>query len=138
MAGPRRTTVWDWLITAGVLALASAPAVPLAAMALTSSSGQPVWTQSFAHTVGTSLLLGFGVAVTSQAVVRELVRLRSELGFALVLVTHDSQEVRQACDSLAVLQSGRIAEQGRLSDVAADPQTVLAKTANAEPSSASQ
>ena len=65
--------------------------------------------------------------VTKQAVVAELIRLRSELGFALVLVTHDSQEVRRACDSLAVLQNGRIAEQGRLSDVAADPQTVLAK-----------
>ena len=65
--------------------------------------------------------------VTKQAVVGELIRLRAELGFALVLVTHDSQEVRQACDSLAVLQNGRIAEQGRLSDVAANPQTVLAK-----------
>ncbi len=65
--------------------------------------------------------------VTKRAVVGELVRLRSELGFALVLVTHDSHEVRQACDSLAVLQDGRIAEQGRLSDVAATPQTALAK-----------
>ncbi len=68
MAGSRRATVWGWLIAAGVLALASAPAVPLAAMALTSFSGQPVWTQSFTHTLGTSLLLGFGVAVTSLAV----------------------------------------------------------------------
>ncbi len=65
--------------------------------------------------------------VTKQAVIRELVRLRSELGFALVLVTHDSLEVRQVCDSLAVLQSGRIAEQGRLADVARAPQTALAK-----------
>ncbi len=65
--------------------------------------------------------------VTKRAVVGELVRLKSELGFALVLVTHDSREVRQACDSLAVLQSGRIAEQGCLSDVAANPKTVLAK-----------
>ena len=68
MAGAKLTTVWGWLITAGVLALASAPAVPLAVMALTSPSGQPVLTQSFAHTVGTSLLLGLGVAVTSLAV----------------------------------------------------------------------
>jgi len=65
--------------------------------------------------------------VTKEAVVGELVRLRSELGFALVLVTHDSREVQRACDSIAVLQNGRIAEQGRLSDVAEDPQTTLAK-----------
>jgi iron(III) transport system permease protein len=68
MSGTKLTTFWGWLITAAVLALASAPAVPLAAMALTSSSGQPVWTESFAQTVGTSLLLGLGVAVTSLAV----------------------------------------------------------------------
>ncbi len=65
--------------------------------------------------------------VTKQAVIRELVRLRSELGFALVLVTHDALEVGRLCDSLAVLQSGRIAEQGRLSDVTEAPQTALAK-----------
>ncbi len=65
--------------------------------------------------------------VTKQAVMSELVRLRSELGFAMVLVTHDSLEVRQVCDSLAVLQNGRIAENGSLNDVAAAPQTVLAK-----------
>ena len=73
MAEPKPTTVWRWLIAAGVLALASAPAVPLAATALMSPSEQPVWTESFAHTVGTSpvgtsLLLGLGVAVTSLAV----------------------------------------------------------------------
>jgi ABC-type Fe3+/spermidine/putrescine transport system ATPase subunit len=65
--------------------------------------------------------------VTKQAVMSKLVRLRSELGFALVLVTHDALEVRQVCDSLAVLQNGRIAEIGSLSHVAAAPQTVLAK-----------
>ena len=65
--------------------------------------------------------------VTKQAVMSELVRLKSQLGFALVLVTHDSLEVRQICDSLAVLQDGRIAEHGSLSHVAAAPQTVLAK-----------
>jgi ABC-type Fe3+/spermidine/putrescine transport system ATPase subunit len=65
--------------------------------------------------------------VTKQAVMSELVRLKSDLGFALVLVTHDSLEVRQVCDSLAVLQDGRIAEHGSLSHIAAAPQTVLAK-----------
>ncbi len=68
MARTKLTTVCCWLIAASVLALASAPTVPLAAMALTSSSAQPVWTQSFTHTLGTSLLLGLGVAVTSLAV----------------------------------------------------------------------
>lgn len=65
--------------------------------------------------------------VTKQAVLDELVRLRSQFGFASILVTHDAQEVRQVCDSLAVLHGGRIAEHGRLRDVVASPQTVLAQ-----------
>ncbi len=59
------TTIGRWLIAAGVLSLAMALAVPLTSMALTSSSDQSVWTGSFAATVGTSLWLGLGVAVTS-------------------------------------------------------------------------
>ncbi len=68
MAEPNRTAAWGWLIAAGILALASAPVVGLAATALTSPSAQTVWTRSFAHSVGTSLLLGLAVAVTSLAV----------------------------------------------------------------------
>ncbi len=68
MAGPRQTAVRCWLIAASLLALASGPAVGLVATALGSSAGQPVWTTSFSHAVGTSLLLGLGVAVTSLTV----------------------------------------------------------------------
>ena len=38
-----------------------------------------------------------------------------------------AKALRGVVVSLAVLERGRIAEQGRLSDIAADPQTVLAK-----------
>jgi ABC-type Fe3+/spermidine/putrescine transport system ATPase subunit len=65
--------------------------------------------------------------VTKEAIIRELVRLRAKLGFALILVTHDPLEVRQLCDSLAVLEAGRIAEQGPLEHIARRPQTALAK-----------
>jgi ABC-type Fe3+/spermidine/putrescine transport system ATPase subunit len=65
--------------------------------------------------------------VTKEAIIRELVRLRAKLGLALILVTHDPLEVRELCDSLAVLQGGRIAEQGPLDDIARRPQTALAK-----------
>ncbi len=65
--------------------------------------------------------------VTKEAVIGELVRLKSELEFALILVTHDPFEVRQLCDSLAVLENGQIAEHGQLDDVARTPQTALAR-----------
>ncbi len=65
--------------------------------------------------------------VTKEAIIGELVGLRAKLGFALILVTHDPWEVRRLCDGLAVLQSGRIAEQGPLEVIAQRPQTSLAK-----------
>lgn len=68
MAGKKLATVGTWLLAAGLLVLATAPAMPLAAMSLTSPSGHPVWTASFAHAVEAGLWLGLGVAVTSLAV----------------------------------------------------------------------
>ena len=65
--------------------------------------------------------------LTKQAVLGQLARLRNELGFAVVLVTHDPVEVQALCDSLAVLEDGRIVERGRLEDVVAKPASELGR-----------
>ena len=64
--------------------------------------------------------------LTKEAVVGEIVKLRSRLNFALILVTHDPAEVHTLCDYLAVLEDGRIVEHGALVDVAQNPRTPLA------------
>ncbi len=65
--------------------------------------------------------------LTKQSVVQELLRLKSEFDFALVVVTHDPADAGRLCDSLAVLDAGRIVERGRLHDVSETAQTPLAK-----------
>ncbi|WP_229070649.1 dipeptide/oligopeptide/nickel ABC transporter permease/ATP-binding protein [Actinoplanes sp. DH11] len=60
--------------------------------------------------------------VTVQAQVIELLlRLRAELGFALILVSHDLALVSDVCDRIAVMYGGRIVEEGRTAEVLAAP-----------------
>lgn len=63
--------------------------------------------------------------VTKQDVLKQIASLKSTLGFAIVLVTHDPFEVRRLCDSLAILESGRIAEYGSFSEVTKNPRSTL-------------
>ncbi|MDF8262756.1 dipeptide/oligopeptide/nickel ABC transporter permease/ATP-binding protein [Luteipulveratus flavus] len=60
--------------------------------------------------------------VTVQAqVVQLLLRLRAELGFALILVSHDLALVSDVCDRVDVMYGGRIVEAGVTSQVVAEP-----------------
>lgn len=60
--------------------------------------------------------------VTVQAQVMQLLlRLRAELGFALVLVSHDLALISDLCDRIAVMYGGQIVESGVVSDVLAAP-----------------
>ncbi|GAA4605930.1 peptide/nickel transport system permease protein [Actinoplanes octamycinicus] len=60
--------------------------------------------------------------VTVQAqVIHLLLRLRAELGFALILVSHDLALVSDVCDRIAVMYGGRIVEEGRTAQVLAAP-----------------
>jgi ABC-type Fe3+/spermidine/putrescine transport system ATPase subunit len=65
--------------------------------------------------------------ITKQSVLNQIAELKSELGFTVVLVTHDPAEVRSLCTSLAVLENGRIAEHGTMDEINASPQTALGK-----------
>jgi len=65
--------------------------------------------------------------LTKQSLLQQVARLRSELGWALVLVTHDSFEAVELCDELAVLDGGRIVERVSLRQSAERVRTPLAK-----------
>jgi len=65
--------------------------------------------------------------LTKRAVVQEIDRLKTELGFGIILVTHDPAEVRGLCDSLAVLEGERIAEHRSLDQIGIVAQSALGK-----------
>ena len=50
-----------------------------------------------------------------------LVRLRKELGMALVLITHDLGVVAETCNRVVVMYGGVVAEQGTIDEVFSDP-----------------
>lgn len=58
----------------------------------------------------------------------ELVRtINAELGLTVLLITHEMDVVKSICDSAALLESGRIVEQGRLTDLISTPGSRLAR-----------
>jgi len=61
--------------------------------------------------------------VTVQAQVLDLlVELREQVGLTLVLVTHDMGVVAEIADRVAVMQAGRIVEEGPVAQVLHSPQ----------------
>jgi peptide/nickel transport system ATP-binding protein/oligopeptide transport system ATP-binding protein len=54
-------------------------------------------------------------------ILKLLLRLREQLGMAVVLVTHDLGVVAQSCDRMAVMYAGRICEVGGVADVLEAP-----------------
>lgn len=59
-------------------------------------------------------------ATDAAAVLTVLDRVRAELGVTVVLATRDPSVVRRVCDDVAVLDHGRIVEQGKLLALATD------------------
>ena len=66
-------------------------------------------------------------AVVARQVVELLVRLTSERGAALVMVSHNLDMVRSCCDRLVVMRAGRVVEEGRAADVFERPRTAYAR-----------
>lgn len=57
----------------------------------------------------------------------ELLRdLNRRLGLTILLITHEMNVVRQVCDSVAIMESGKIVEQGRVAELVARPDSRLA------------
>jgi microcin C transport system ATP-binding protein len=66
--------------------------------------------------------------VTIQAQILELLKsLQSELGMAMLLITHDLGVVRKMADRVNVMNAGKIVEHGRTSEVFANPQHAYTK-----------
>ncbi|MFB9954126.1 hypothetical protein [Cellulomonas denverensis] len=58
------------------------------------------------------------------ALVREL---RDRLGISVIVITHEMAVVRQVCDTVTLLDGGRVAQHGAVRDVVADHGSRLAR-----------
>ena len=59
---------------------------------------------------------------TTGQVLQLLSELNRELNLTIVLITHEMDVIRQVCDQVAVMEAGRIVEQGKVSEVFLHPQ----------------
>lgn len=59
---------------------------------------------------------------TTAAVLALLSRINRELGLTIVLITHEMDVIRRVCDRVAVLDAGRVVEQGAVAEVFLHPQ----------------
>jgi D-methionine transport system ATP-binding protein len=64
---------------------------------------------------------------TTRSILELLRDLNKRMDLTILLITHEMSVVKQICDSVAILHAGRIVEQGRVSDLAAQPDSLLAR-----------
>ena len=65
---------------------------------------------------------------TTRSILDLLRQVNRELGLRVVLITHQMQVIKQVADRVAVIEAGRIVEQGRVLDVFTRPQQAITKS----------
>ena len=55
--------------------------------------------------------------MTTQSILELLKKINAELGITVVLITHEMAVIRQICNKVAILDGGRLVEQGTVDDV---------------------
>lgn len=64
---------------------------------------------------------------TTESILALLSKINSELGITILLITHEMNVVQSICHEVAVMENGRIVEQGRVIDLFSQPKTGTAK-----------
>lgn len=62
---------------------------------------------------------------TTKSILELLKKINVELGITIVLITHEMEVVKEICDRMAVMQDGKVIEEGRVFDLFANPQQPL-------------
>lgn len=65
---------------------------------------------------------------TTRSILELLRQINSELGLTIVLITHQMEVIKQVCDRVAVIDAGRVIEQGEVIDVFMRPQHEITRS----------
>jgi D-methionine transport system ATP-binding protein len=64
---------------------------------------------------------------TTKSILNLLKKINKELDITIVLITHEMNVVKEICNRMAIMQDGRVIEEGSVYDIFARPKTDLAK-----------
>lgn len=64
---------------------------------------------------------------TTLSILKLLKEINRKLNITIVLITHEMNVVKEICDRMAIMQSGRVIEEGNVYDIFASPQKELTK-----------
>ncbi|WP_337983151.1 methionine ABC transporter ATP-binding protein [Lysinibacillus sp. C5.1] len=62
---------------------------------------------------------------TTVSILRLLKEINKKLGITIVLITHEMDVVKEICNRMAVMQDGKVIEEGEVYDIFASPQKIL-------------
>ena len=65
---------------------------------------------------------------TTESVLDLLRKVRAEFDITILMITHEMNVIRDVCDKVAVIEGGKIVEQGSVIDVFTEPQTEIARS----------
>ena len=64
---------------------------------------------------------------TTQSILKLLKEINRTLGITILRITHEMEVVKRICDQVAVIDKGRLIEQGTVSEIFSNPKTELAQ-----------
>ncbi|ATH60719.1 MULTISPECIES: methionine ABC transporter ATP-binding protein [Staphylococcus] len=64
---------------------------------------------------------------TTDEILELLLKIKEERNLTIVIITHEMQVIRRICDEVAVMENGRVIEQGQVSTVFENPQHEVTK-----------
>lgn len=62
---------------------------------------------------------------TTTSILRLLKKINRELGITIILITHEMDVVKEICDRMAIMQDGKVIEEGAVYDIFANPEKPL-------------
>ena len=64
---------------------------------------------------------------TTKSILHLLKKLNAELGITIVIITHEMSVIKEICNRVAVMENGKIVEQGQVFEIFANPKTEITR-----------